>query len=536
MANVQARPSCSAPVFPAVLARLWARLKRLPWYRLAAGVVAGIPGLALTFAMRLGGLGVFLPEIAVDFTVGRIPGNVESIFIRTMGEGAKVLALFTAITVFLLLPGFYALAYRWVEKRVSNRWLVFALYGLVPAAIAVLVILPLLGGGFLGALTPAGPFGAVFSQVLNSFLFAAFLDYFLVDVASKHPEGFSLSRRQFLAAVGILVAASVATLYGVSGIISRPARLVFASVAEMFRNEVTPNSEFYVVTKNILDPPGDAAGWTLTIDGLVTTPASYTLEQLKTRRDSLPPARREEFATLECVSNEVGGNLVGTALWNGVPLADLLADAGVAPAADKWVAFTCVDGYTVGVPLAKALDATSLVALRMNGEDLPPKHGAPARIIVPGLYGMFHAKWLTRITVVQGEFLGFWQQKGWTNSNGTGGQIRTTAIVATPPHNSVVGSAVTIGGVALAGDRGISGVDVSTDGGITWAPATLKAPPLSGLAWVMWQFPWTPPGGGSYRIVARAVDGNGVPQESSAAPPFRDGASGYDSITLLVSG
>jgi|SRR5437773_6880268 len=512
---------------PAVLARLWARLKKLPWYRFAAGALAGAPGLALTFAMRLGGLGVFLPEIAVDFTVGRIPGNVESFFIRTMGEGAKILALFTSLAVFLVIPGLYAVPYRWIEKRVKNRWIAFALYGLVPAAIALFAILPLLGAGFLGSLTAAGTSGAVFSQVLSSFLFAALLDYFLVDLASRHPEGFSLSRRQFLAAAGILVVGAVATLYGLGTIVARPARLVFASVDEMFSKEETPTDEFYVVTKNLLDPPGDKVGWQLTVDGLVAVPANYTLQNLRDRADSA----QQETATLECVSNEVGGNLIGTARWTGVPLAALLADAQVQPGAD-WVAFTCVDGYTVGVPLAKALNATSLVALDMNGFELPPKHGGPARIIVPGLYGMFHAKWLTKISVVSGEVLGFWQQKGWTNR----GAIRTTAIVATPPHNSVVGSAVTIGGVALAGDRGISAVQVSTDGGQTWGNATLKTPPLSGLTWVMWKFPWTPPGGGSYRIVARAVDGGGVPQESTPAPPFSEGAAGYDSITLLVSG
>ncbi len=518
-------------MLPAVLARLWARLKKLPWYRFAAGIVAGAPGLALTFAMRLGGLGVFLPEIAVDFTVGRIPGSVESFFIRTMGEGAKVLALFTSLTVFLLIPGLYAVLYRWIEKRVKNRWIVFALYGLVSAAIALFVIMPLLGAGFLGSLTAAGISGAVFSQVLSSFLFAALLDYFLVDVASRHPEGFSLSRRQFIAAAGILVVGAVATLYGLGTLVARPARLVFASVQEMFSKETTPNEEFYVVTKNLIDPTVDAAAWRLTIDGLVTTPATYTVGELLTRSAGLPQSRSEEDVTLECVSNEVGGNLVSNARWTGIPLADLLADAGVDASAD-WIAFTCADGYTVGVPLAKAMNPTSLVALRMNGVLLPPKHGSPARIIVPGLYGMFHAKWLTRITLVRGEFLGFWQQKGWTNR----GAIRTTAIVATPPHNSVVGSAVTIGGVALAGDRGISRVEVSTDGGATWAAATLRTPLPSGLTWVMWTFPWTPPGGGSYRIVARAVDRAGSPQEVVPAAPFPNGASGYDSITLLMSG
>ena len=536
MANVKVPPSRCERVLPAVVARLWARVKRFPWHRFAAGVVAGTPGLALTFAMRLGGLGVFLPEIAVDFTVGRIPGNVESFFIRTMGEGAKLLALFTALAVFLLLPGFYAVAYRWVARRVKNRWIAFALYGLVPAAIALFVILPLLGAGLLGSLTAAGPSGAAFSQVLSSFLFAAFVDYFLVDVASKHPEGFSLSRRQFIAAIGILIAAVAITATGLTAFITRPARLFFASVAEMRRKEITPTEEFYVVTKNLIDPDlrpdVDAGRWGLVIDGLVSTPVTLTLADLSGRTDSL-----EEIVTLECVSNEVGGNLVSTARWLGIPLANLLAQAGVQPPAD-WVAFTCADGYTVGVPLAKATNPSTLVALRMNGDPLSPKHGYPARIIVPGLYGMFHAKWVTHITLVQGPFAGFWQQKGWTNSDlipgGERGAIRTTAIIATPAYNSVVGSSVLIGGVALAGDRGISGVEVKTDDG-PWLPASLDPPLPGGLTWRLWTFPWTSPGSGSHRIFARAVDGSGAAQDPAPAPPFSEGASGYDSIILLVS-
>jgi len=537
VANVKAPPSRWDPVLPPVFGRLWARIKRFPWYRFAAGVVAGAPGLALTFFMRLSGIGVFLPEVAVDFTVGRIPGNVESFFIRTMGEGAKLLALITSLTIFLLTPGFYALPYRWIEKRVRNRWIVFALYGLVPSAIVLFAVLPILGAGFLGSLSAAGTTGAVVSQVLSAFLSASIMDYFLVDVASRHPEGFSLSRRQFIVAVGILIAAAAVTVTGLTTLVTRPARLVFASVQEMVSKEITPNDEFYVVTKNLIDPEVDRASWRLGIDGLVATPASYSLSDLAQRTDS-----QEELATLECVSNEVGGNLISTARWTGIPLANLLAAAGVTPAAD-WVAFTCADGYTVGVPLAKATNPSTMVALQMNRDSLPSKHGGPARIIVPGLYGMFHAKWVTRVTLVQGAFFGFWQQKGWTNSEFAGtkerGAIRTTAIIATPAYNAVVSGPVTIGGVALAGDRGIKRVEVSTDGGASWAVATLKTPPLSNLTWVLWTFNWTPPGGGSYRIVARAFD-NSVPpddaQQSVPAPPFPDGAAGYDSIPLLVPG
>jgi len=158
-------------------------------------------------------------------------------------------------------------------------------------------------------------------------------------------------------------------------------------------------------------------------------------------------------------------------------------------------------------------------------------HGFPARIIVPGLYGMFHAKWLTKIEATRGEYLGFWQQKGWTNR----GQIRTTAIIATPADGTILNGPTTIGGVAFAGDRGISKVEVSTDGGGTWRDATLIGTLNSNLTWVLWTIDWTPPRSGSFRIVARSVDRTGILQEPSAAPPFPDGAAGYDTITLLVA-
>jgi len=237
----------------------------------------------------------------------------------------------------------------------------------------------------------------------------------------------------------------------------------------------------------------------------------------------------EEFVTLECVSNEVGGNLISTASWKGVRLSSLLQTAGLDPKAD-WIVFTCADGYTAGIPLAKAMDPSTIVAVLMNNDQLTTAHGFPARIIVPGLYGMFHAKWLTKIEATQGEFLGYWQQKGWTNR----GQIHTTAIIATPADNAVVGSSVTIGGVAFAGDRGISAIEVSTDGGLTWNPAAPQLPPKSNLTWVLWRYDWAAPRSGSFRIFARARDGTGTLEESSVAPPFPNGSAGYDSITLLV--
>lgn len=504
-------------------------LRRFPWHRFVAGAIAGGGALIITLILRTLGLGLFLPEVAVDFTVGRIPGQFESFFIRSLGEGAKALALLTAVVVFLVLPGVFATLFWRVQRWLKRRWFVIAFFTLTSAGIILLGILPLLDAGFLGAKTSAGPGFASFSQVLGSWVYAAVLDYVFVEVAPRYPDGFSLSRRQFLVGSVGAITLAILAIYGFASLSMKKGRLVFASIAEMFAKEVTPTSEFYVVTKNVFDPPVDVASWQLSIGGLVTTPATYDYPQLLAKSDPTDPDNVDAFATLECVSNEVGGNLISTARWNGVRLSALLQAAGLSPNAD-WIVFTCADGYTAAVPLSRAMSPNTMVAVRMNDAPLVPAHGFPARIIVPGLYGMFHAKWLTKIEATRGEYLGYWQQKGWTN----GGLIHTTAIIATPADSTVVSGVVHIGGIAFAGDRGISAVDVSTDGGASWKSATLSSP-KSGLTWVLWTLDWTPPRSGSFRIVARAVDAAGTPQDSNSAPTFPEGSAGYDSITLLVS-
>ncbi|MFQ5918949.1 MAG: molybdopterin-dependent oxidoreductase [Thermoplasmata archaeon] len=500
-------------------------LRRLPWGRFAAGLLAGAAALAVTYLLRFLGLGVFLPEVAVGFVVEAIPGAIESFFIQTMGEGAKVLGLLVALAFSLVLAGLLSLLFPWVQRKLPWRWAPIAVFAFGYAGAALLVVLPLLGGGILGSNTSVGLGAAVFSQLIAGWLYAALLDYFLVELPMRHLEGFQPSRRQFIAGVAATIALSALAILGLSTLFPGRRRLAFASVGEMVLKEVTPTGEFYVVTKNLVDPVVDANAWRLVIDGLVRTPRSYTHPELQARVDA------EELITLECVSNEVGGDLISTARWEGVRLGDLLRDADPEVRAD-WVAFTCADEYTVAVPRAKAEEATTLVALAMNGIPLPENHGFPARVVVPDLYGMFSAKWLTRITLVEGEFLGFWQRKGWTNQ----GEVRPKALIATPAPDAVVSSPVSLGGVAFAGSRGVSRVEVSTDGGSTWSAAALRSPPLSQLTWVLWTFDWAPRSGGSHRILARLVDGQGQPQEAAPSGPFPDGASGYDAIVLHVSG
>jgi len=494
--------------------------------------VAGAAALVVTLIMRLLGLGVFLPELAFNFVITRIPGSLESFVITSLGEGAKGLGLVSALLAIEAVFGLGAVPYRRIEALVRRRTAVIAVYTLGSAGLVTLVALPVLGAGVAGAATGAGVAFAVLSQLLAGWIYAAVLDYFLVDVAGRYPEGFSPSRRQFFIGTAAALASLAFAYETFSTAVVQPARLAFASIADLIANEVTPTDAFYVVTKNLIDLPVDASSWTLTVDGLVGSSLSldYAGFQSRIQSGSLPSV--DEYATMECVSNQVGGNLIGTAKWGGIRLVDLLNLAGIESAAD-WVEFTCTDGYTVAIPRAKAMDPATLFVLRMNDAPLEGRHGGPARILVPGKYGMFSAKWVTRITAIQGEYLGYWQQpgKGWTND----GPLETEAIIATPADGSVAVGSTTIGGVAVSAANGISKVEVSTDGGMTWTPAVLRAPKDPRLTWVIWTFAWTPSSGGAYRIVARAYDGNGAVQLATVAPPYPNGASGYDRITLYVS-
>ncbi len=512
---------------------LAALLRRLPWNRFFAGIVAGAGALLVTLIMRLLGLGVFLPEIAFEFVITRIPGSLESLFITSLGEGAKGLGFVSALVAVEVAFGLGAIPFRWVQRRVRPRMAVVAAYTLGGAGLVLLAVLPLLGAGLAGSATDAGASFAILSQLLGGWIYAAALDYFLVDVAARHPEGFNASRRQLLMGATATVASLAFAFEAFSTAVVNPARLAFASLADLTANEVTPTDTFYVVTKNLIDPAVDTGSWVLTVDGLVASPLSLDYATLQAKIQSGAIAAAQEYATMECVSNEVGGNLVGTAVWSGVRLGDLLNQAAIDPTAD-WIEFTSADGYTVAIPLAKAMDTATLLVLEMNGAPLEGRHGAPARILVPGKYGMFSAKWVNRITAIQGEYLGYWQQtgKGWTNV----GLIETEALIATPPDGSVTSGALTLGGFAVSAGDGISKVEVSTDGGATWSAAQLRAPKDPKLTWVLWTFAWTPPSGGAYNVVARAYDGNGVVQTATVAPPYPNGASGYDHITLLVSG
>jgi DMSO/TMAO reductase YedYZ molybdopterin-dependent catalytic subunit len=286
--------------------------------------------------------------------------------------------------------------------------------------------------------------------------------------------------------------------------------------------EVFTPKEFYTVSKNLIDPSVDMAKWSLQIDGLVERPTTYLYSDMT----SLPTY--SDYYTLQCISNTVGGDLWGNAHWKGVRLVELLGRVGLKPGIRK-VVFHADDGYTDSIALDAALRPDTLLAYEMNGEVLPKEHGYPARLLIPGIYGMKNVKWVTRIELVDYDFKGYWMQRGWDDA----APYQTSTRIDVPANRAQVGTGeAALGGVTFAGARGINKVEISLDDGKTWEDALMK-PALSQNAWNLWVLrkSLAP---GTYLVKARAVDGNNDVQTSEEADPLPAGATGYHSIVLRV--
>jgi DMSO/TMAO reductase YedYZ molybdopterin-dependent catalytic subunit len=280
--------------------------------------------------------------------------------------------------------------------------------------------------------------------------------------------------------------------------------------------EITPLGSFYVVDEEIVDPDVDPEGWSLEIGGLVDRPYRMSYEEL------VSLSAVERYLTLECISNPVGGDLISTAKWTGVPLAGLLARAGVRDGAVEVVS-TAIGGYSDSVAVGEAMAPFALVAIGMNGHVLPREHGFPARLLLPGHYGMKQPKWLERIEVVDRPYTGYWEARGWSKA----AVVKTMSRIdtASTDHDGTY----VVAGVAFAGDRGISRVEVSTDGGTSWREAELKTA-LSGTAWRLWRFELGASPGQGARVLVRASDGDGEVQVQRATAPHPSGATGYDEV------
>jgi DMSO/TMAO reductase YedYZ molybdopterin-dependent catalytic subunit len=292
---------------------------------------------------------------------------------------------------------------------------------------------------------------------------------------------------------------------------------------------ITSNDDFYRIDTALSVPQLSQKDWRLKIHGMVDREITYSFDDLHNL------AVIEKVATLTCVSNPVGGNLISNATWTGYRVRDLLAAAGIHSDADM-VLSTSIDGFTAGTPVEALTDGRdALLAISMNGQPLPIEHGYPARLVVPGLYGYVSAtKWVVDLELTRFDKAeAYWTKLGWSPR----GPVKTESRIDVPRSGQDVAiGPVTFGGVAWAQIRGIRAVEVRIDGpagqGI-WQPAQLGAS-YSNDTWRLWSFPWQATTSGQYTITVRATDNTGAVQTSDIADPVPDGASGWPEMDFAV--
>jgi DMSO/TMAO reductase YedYZ molybdopterin-dependent catalytic subunit len=535
------------------------------------GLAAGAVAIAISLIIRSFVGGPFIPELASQTLFSLTPGQFESQAVANFGPLAKYSAFASAIIVNFILYGLFAI---WVD-RLHNRlhWKGYVGKAILSSVVAYIILLIVTIS--LVTITetrthtqPTSIIRLVLFLILPQIAFGFTLSSFyekirrpsrkpVVEKPSETTTEIDYKKRALLRAA-IASAVALPILYlGLNRLFptqevqlpsssslsllplqskSKPLGFEDPRLALLLESEVTPTYLFYRIDINPIVPVVDATSWTLTVKGLVNNPLTITYEEIK----AMPSV--EEYATLQCVSNKIGGDLTSTALWKGVRFKDVLQKAQVKPGA-KYIAFRCYDGYDVGIPLERGLLEGSILAYEMNLAPLTSEHGYPVRAIVPGLYGMMNPKWITEIELVDNVYEGYWARNGWTNV----ATEDTHSFIVIPGQapvrdrfrnldveniNIVPGQKVPVAGIAFAGDRGIAKVEVSTDGGITWKSASIKDP-LSKYTWVLWTAGFTPATAqGNYRIVVRATDKTGKIQTAEVRPPFPDGATGYHMINI----
>ena len=287
---------------------------------------------------------------------------------------------------------------------------------------------------------------------------------------------------------------------------------------------LTPDEKFYLVAvdpsfRPAFGPKTVGGAWALEIEDLDGRLRKLGYDELRAR------ATRKIVYTFECIGNPVGGQLIGNAEWSVIPLKDLLGRAGGAHS----VMFGGLDRFFSSVSAARAFDEHAFLALEMNGAPLPAAHGFPARVILPDLYGMKQPRWLKRIALKAAAGTdSYWEEQGWA------GEVPVKTMSRLDPRGELpAGQPADLTGIAFAGERGISRVEVSLDGGATWLDCRLVTPGHAGV-WSLWRYHWARPGAGRYTIQLRATDGRGPRQSATRQASFPDGASGYDPRSLRV--
>jgi DMSO/TMAO reductase YedYZ molybdopterin-dependent catalytic subunit len=444
---------------------------------------------------------MFMPELLANRLFEVLPASFIERGVQLLGPLAKQLA-FIIISI-LYFGAYFLFSLSWVRLRrvFGNVWFASATLWLVNE----LILFPLAGKGAFGMAMPQGAFSASVFLFVSHWIFARMLQMQAPKAQPLSPG----TRRVFLVGAGIAVLVAVKKVWDVwfrpAGRIEKGSG-VFPDLNGLAK-EITPTEEFYTVSKNSVDPVVPLADWTLKVDGLVDRPMTFTVADLQKM------SILSMYATLSCISNEVGGDWTGNARWTGVPLAQLLKVAGTQKEVSE-VVFHAADGYIDTIPVVRAVHPFCLLAYEMNGEPLTSTHGFPLRLIVPGIYGMKNVKWITRIELLSEDVRGFWQKRGWDDDAPY--KLMSRIDVARDGQ---------VAGIAFGGDRGVGSVQVKI-GDAEWREAKLREP-LSPLSWVLWHLEADVKG---KRVLVRMTDSNGQMQIGQPAPPFPEGSSGYHSV------
>jgi DMSO/TMAO reductase YedYZ molybdopterin-dependent catalytic subunit len=497
----------------------------------AAGLLAGATGLAVSLAATaLLRERLTPPDAVAEAVIDATPGKAVKALIDLLGRWDKPLLIVGVVAVLALLSAVAGLLAR---RRAWHGQLVFVVMGALAAA-AVLT-------------RPQSTLTSVIAVLAGALTWLAVLPFLVAPIVpssrSTHDAGtVEASRRQFLLRAGIVGLGAVVVGVG-SRFLGRQRRIVEAarsdlelpvtdgvvpSGAELDLAELppwrSPNDEFYRIDTAVVVPAVEAARWRLRIYGMVER------EVVVTYQDLLDRGLTEAWVTLCCVSNPIGGQLIGNAWWSGVRVADLLAEASPLAEADA-VLQTSEDGWTCGTPLeALTDDRDALLAVAMNGEALPLEHGFPVRMVVPGLYGYVSAtKWVVDLEVSRfQDFDAFWTGKGW----GEEGPVRTHSRIDVPRSNHrVMAGPVRVGGVAWAQHTGIEAVEVRLDGG-AWTEVTLGRVPSTDT-WAQWAGT-VEADPGVHTLAVRATDASGYVQTGVQRGVLPDGATGWHTIEFTA--
>ncbi|MEP7090717.1 MAG: molybdopterin-dependent oxidoreductase [Nocardioidaceae bacterium] len=501
-------------------------METTPRVRLAlAGAVAGVAGVVasdlVTDALNARATPV---QVVAEVVIAKTPGAVVEPLIQLVGRNDKPF-LVAGVTIAIVVLG--AVAGLLTARRTVFGQLVF--WAMAAVALIAAITRP--------DFTPY----SLLPLAVGVVVWTVLLDY-LTTAARPRPT-VGASRRRFLLSAGGVAVVAVALAAG-GRLVGEGRRAVEASRSRL-RLPVTrgtvpsgadaglagitswrvPNSDFYRIDTALVLPAVDPASWTLRIHGMVDRELRITYDELVARRLT------EDWVTICCVSNPVGGDLIGNAWWSGVRIADLLQEAGVQPGATA-VKQTSKDGWTCGTPVEALTDGrNAMLAVAMNGQPLPVEHGFPVRMIVPGLYGYVSAtKWLVDLEVTTFDsFSAYWTDRGWSQM----GPVKTESRVEVPRDGTRVSAgSVRVGGHAWAQHTGIEEVQFRLDGD-PWRTADLGRVPGNDT-WVQWSGT-VDVSTGAHTLAVRATDNSGYTQTAARVDVVPNGATGWDGINFTAT-